>query len=68
MSIAKKLIEEAIDRYGLINRLYEYDTEFNWVVVREIQYSCGHPTGVRVIATFLPESIKPPVAQLRLNF
>ena len=68
MSIAKKLIEEAIDRYGLINRAYEYDTDFDWVVVWEIQYACGHPTGMRKIATFLPESIKPPVAQLRFNF
>jgi hypothetical protein len=69
MSIGKKLIAEAVERYGLDSRAYEYDTEFNWVVVWRVLYDDrGEPIGVRKIATLLPESNKPPVAQLSFRF
>lgn len=68
MSIGKKLIAEAVERYGFDSRAYEYDPEFNWVVVWQIRYEYGHPTGMRKIATFMPEPATPPATQLGFNF
>lgn len=65
---AKKLISEAVEKYGLDGRAYQFDQEVSGVTVWSVEYDEGHPVSMSKLATWLGDTDKPPAAQLRFNF
>ena len=68
MSNANKLIDEAVEKYGLDGRAYEFDREVGGVTVWSVEYDGSHPVSMSKLATWLGDTGKPPAAQLRFNF
>ena len=65
---ANTLIREAIEKYGLDGRAYEYDRRARGVIVWAVKYDDGWPVSMRKISTWIGNTGKPPVAQLSFKF